>query len=154
MDYQHILGSTDFSPFGDLALRKAATLAAATGARLTVLTVLPQPESPSPLISHYEVQTDEGRLEKAKAAAVEALRERIPEPVHASGIEIQCLVEVGDPASEILRIDAKERPDLIVVATHGRRGWRRWIMGSVSERVVQMAHADVLAVRDHDEESE
>ena len=151
MDYEHILGSTDFSELGDLALRKAATLAMATGARLTALTVLPQPEIPSPLISHYEVRTDEGRLEKAKVAAADALRDRIPDAVHGSGIDIEYTVRVGDPASEILSVDAAEHPDLIVLATHGRRGWRRWIMGSVSERVVQMAHADVLAVREHDD---
>jgi len=68
-----------------------------------------------------------------------------------SGIEIAYDVRVGDPASEILAFDAQNNPDLIVLATHGRRGWGRWIMGSVSERVVQMAHADVLTIREHGE---
>ena len=151
LDYLHILGSTDFSPLGDLALRKAAKLAMSTNARLTALTVLPEPEIPSPLISHYEVHTDENRLVKAKEAAADALRDRIPDEVHQSGIQIDYVVRMGDPASEILAIDVQLHPDLIVLATHGRRGWRRWIMGSVSERVVQMAHADVLAVREHDD---
>lgn len=153
MEYQHILGATDFSTLGDLALRRAAELAVAAGARLTALTVLQQPEMPSPLVTHYEVHTDENRTAQAKTAARAALEERIPDAVKASGIAIEYDVRVGDPASEILGADVHLKPDLIVLATHGRRGWRRWIMGSVAERVVQMAHADVLSVREHNEEN-
>lgn len=150
MDYKHILGATDFSPLGDLALERAARLALRAGCRFTALTVLPQPEMPSPLVSHYEVKTDEGRTEEAKQAAIAALRERIPGELFEQ-LEVGLEVRIGDPATEILAVDIDLDPDLIVLATHGRRGWKRWIMGSVAERIVQMASADVLTVRDHDE---
>ena len=64
----------------------------------------------------------------------------------------RCVVKVGDPAQEILVFDAAEKPNLIVVATHGRRGWHHWVIGSVAERVVQLARADVLAIRSPHEE--
>ncbi len=111
--------------------------------------MLPQPEMPSPLISHYEVHTDAERRHEAVDAARAALAERIPDEVKQSGIEIVCEVRIGDPTDEILAFDIEHKPDLIVLATHGRRGWKRFIMGSVSERVVQFAHADVLSVREH-----
>lgn len=149
LTYKHILGATDFSELGDLALRQAATLAVALDCRLTAVHILPEPESPSPLFAHYEVHTDEDRMAKAKAEAVEALRQRIPEDVRESGLPIEYVVCMGDPVTELLSLDASRRPDLLVLATHGRRGFQRWIMGSVAERVVQMAHADVLAVRRH-----
>lgn len=152
MDYDHILGATDFSTLGDIALQRAARLAKASGASLTALHVLPEPEMPSPLFAHYEVKTDASKLEHAKKEAIAALRERIPEEVLESNVEIRYEIRVGDPASEILTADVQLHPDLIVLATHGRRGWRRWIMGSVAERIVQMAHADVLAVRVHDDD--
>ena len=152
MTYEHILAATDFSELGDLALCRAAELALALDCRLTAVHILPEPESPSPLFAHYEVHTDEDRMIKAKAGAVEALRERIPKRVRESGLSIEYVVCMGDPVTELLSLDASRHPDLLVLATHGRRGFQRWIMGSVAERVVQMAHADVLAVRRHPED--
>ena len=148
MEYTHILGATDFSELGNSAVRKAALLAVEGNCKLTVMTVLPQPEMPSPLLSHYDVTTDEGRLSNAKQAALDALSKLVPDSVREAGVDIDYVVRVGDPATEILAADIRIDPDLIVLATHGRRGWRRWIMGSVSERVVQMATADVLSVRE------
>lgn len=148
MEYEHILAATDFSSLGDKAIARAAELAVANGARLTVVHVLPEPESPSPLLAHYVVDSSQKRREEATAHALEALRERVPEHAHVSGIEVDYDVRIGDPATELLAMDRRLRPNLIVLATHGRRGWQRWVMGSVAERVVQMATADVLAVRD------
>lgn len=150
MRYSHILGATDFSELGDLALRSAAELAAANSARLTLAHVLPEPQAPSPLFPHYyDVHTDASRRDEAKTAAEQALLERVPEAVRSSGIAIDWVVRFGDPATEILAIDSELHPDLIVLATHGRRGISRWIMGSVAERVMASARADVLAVREH-----
>ncbi len=149
MRYAHILGATDFSDLGDTALRSAAELAIANSAKLTVLHVLPEPQAPSPLVPHYyDVHTDADRVKKAKDAAEQAMRERLPDEVAEAGIEVECLVRCGDPSSEILAADAHLKPDLIVIATHGRHGLSRWIMGSVAVRVMSYAHADVLAVRE------
>lgn len=148
LEYKHIVAATDFSELGDIALAKAANLAAAAACKLTVLTVLPQPEMPSPLIPHYEVHSDADQRQKAIDAAREALEARIPAEAKESGIAIEYLVRIGDPTDEILALDAEQKPDLIVLATHGHRGWKRFIMGSVAERVVQLAQADVLAVRE------
>lgn len=150
MAYQHILAATDFSPHGDLALQRAAELAVASQAKLTVVHVLPEPQTPSPLVPHYyDVNTDAARLKDAEAAARQALSERIPKQARDAGLEIAIEVRVGDPATEILAVDLSAQPDLIVLATHGRRGLSRWIMGSVAERVLGHAKADVLAVRNH-----
>lgn len=146
MEYRTILGATDFSEHGDLALRRAAELAVAGDAALIALHVLPEPVTPSPLIAHYDVELSQEKIDAAKAEAVVALRERIPEAIRGR-LEVEYAVRFGDPASEILEADARLHPDLIVLSTHGRRGWQRWIMGSVAERILQMAKADVLAVR-------
>lgn len=148
MRYQHILAATDFSELGDLAVRSAAELAAASGARLTLLHVLPEHEAPSPLVAHYySVRTDAEQMKAARAAAEQALRERVPPEAREAGIPVEVEVRMGDPASEILGAEAQHRPSLTVIATHGRRGISRWIMGSVAQRVLAHARADVLAVR-------
>lgn len=151
MRYQHILAATDFSEHGDLALRRAAELAVANQAKLTLVHVLPEPPAPSPLIPHYyDVRADAERLHRAELAAKQALLDRVPQSVKDAGLEVACEVRHGDAATEILAVDAHARPDLIVLATHGRRGLSRWIMGSVAERVMAVAKADVLAVRAHE----
>lgn len=148
MRYSHILGATDFSALGDLAVRRAAELARTNSARLTLVHVLPEPEAPSPLVArYYDVSTDAERLRAAKADAEVALRERLPSDVERAGIAIDVDVRVGDAASEILAAEGERHPDLIVIATHGRAGLARWLMGSVATRVMGHARCDVLVVR-------
>lgn len=149
MEYKHILGATDFSELGDLALVRAAELAEVARARLTVLTVLPPAEMPSPLVPHYEITSGTAERERAIEAAREALAARVPEGLRDGPAELRYEVRIGDPTDEVLAADVELAPDLIVLGTHGRRGWSRIFMGSVSERVVQLARADVLTVRVH-----
>lgn len=53
----------------------------------------------------------------------------------------------GDPAASLLRLAQKERPGLIVMGTHGRRGLARAFLGSVAERVVRRSPVPVITVR-------
>lgn len=148
MRYIHILGATDFSELGDFAVQRAIELALASSARLTLVHVLPEPEAPSPLVArYYDVSTDAERLAKAKADAEAALRERVPESARRAGLAVEVHVRVGDAASEILASEVDHRSDLLVVATHGRTGVARWVMGSVATRVMGHAKGDVLVVR-------
>jgi universal stress protein A len=54
---------------------------------------------------------------------------------------------VGDPAAEIVRWAKGHGPDLLVLGTHGRRGLRRFVLGSVAERVLREAPCPVLVAR-------
>ena len=56
-------------------------------------------------------------------------------------------VTMGDAGTEILLVARRLRANLIVMATHGRKGVRRLILGSVAERVVREAPCPVLTVR-------
>lgn len=56
-------------------------------------------------------------------------------------------VEEGDAASMIVDVAQEENADLIVMSTHGRSGVGRWLLGSVTEKVLRHAHCPVLAVR-------
>ena len=53
----------------------------------------------------------------------------------------------GDPVPGVLEWAAKLKPDLIVMGTHGRRGAKRFFMGSVAEAVVRRALCPVLTLR-------
>ena len=54
----------------------------------------------------------------------------------------------GDPATEIVRLAEQERVDLIVMATTGRTGLRRVLMGSVAEAIVRQATCPVLSLKE------
>jgi nucleotide-binding universal stress UspA family protein len=55
-------------------------------------------------------------------------------------------------ADEIVRIAEIEKADLIVIATHGTTGWRRFMFGSVADKVVRLAKCPVLTIRNPQEE--
>ena len=63
------------------------------------------------------------------------------------GTRYELLVMIGDPAVEVLRVATRLRVDLIVMATHGRKGLRRLFLGSVAERVVRGAQCPVLTAK-------
>ncbi len=61
--------------------------------------------------------------------------------------EVQTCTRIGEPAHEIARYANEEQIDLIVMGTHGWTGLRSMLIGSVTEKVVRMAHCPVLVVR-------
>ena len=67
---------------------------------------------------------------------------------HLSGIEVDlAVVEDHAPARAICEYAEKHDIDLIIVGSHGRGGMERWLIGSVAERVVRHARANVYVVR-------
>ena len=57
------------------------------------------------------------------------------------------MVKVGAAWEEIIRVAAEEHADMIVMATQGRTGLERFMLGSVADRVVRRAPCPVLTVR-------
>ncbi len=141
--YRHILAATDFSSLGDAAVARAAALATSAGSELTLVHVLEDSE-PAPSYSALDVQDKTARLAQQRAASEKALAERSP-----SGITVHRRVLEGDPADTLIATLESARPDLVVLATHGRKGIRRLLLGSVTERLVRESPrlgVDVLVV--------
>jgi nucleotide-binding universal stress UspA family protein len=57
------------------------------------------------------------------------------------------IVEVGEPGERILDTERKFDADLVVMATHGRRGIKHLVLGSVAERIVRESSVPVLTIR-------
>ena len=64
-----------------------------------------------------------------------------------SGARVQCKIEKGDAASVIIESTAAEKETLVCMATHGRSGLNRWLLGSVAEKVLRGASAQLLLIR-------
>jgi nucleotide-binding universal stress UspA family protein len=73
--------------------------------------------------------------------------EHVQERVAAAGLRAEVVLEQGDAADRLLAVAAERQADLIVMATHGRSGLRRWVLGSVAERVMRAASVPLLLVR-------
>ena len=71
-----------------------------------------------------------------------------------AGLNIECRFSVGVPANEIIALAEKCPRPMVVMATHGRDGLQRWMLGSVAERVARYAPCPVLLVRTDFEETE
>jgi nucleotide-binding universal stress UspA family protein len=65
-------------------------------------------------------------------------------------IPTEVQVRVGDPVEQLLSVALETRASLLVIGTHGRRGLRRLVLGSVAERVARAAPCPVLIVRPRD----
>lgn len=90
----------------------------------------------------HVVDEHHARLEEARSALEAFVRTNIN-----PDIQIIRAVRAGHPAAMIMRYAEEEGIDLIVMATHGRAGLRKAVLGSVAERVVRFSDIPVLAVK-------
>jgi nucleotide-binding universal stress UspA family protein len=140
-DYQRILVPTDMSDFSVEAVRYASLLQGWLGSRVTLLyadeTHFPIDVLDTPL-GYY---LDEAPQEKAE------LQERLRRFAvdHMRGAD-EVLIVQDTPARAIVRTAKEMRADLIIMGTHGRTGWRRALLGSVTENVLHETDCPVLTV--------
>jgi nucleotide-binding universal stress UspA family protein len=137
---RRILVPTDFSRAASEALCYAVPLARQIGGEISLLHVLDWPVVPAALGA---AMTDEAKL---TGAAKQALDELARTTVPPALLE-KTLVRVGRAYQNISESARGLRMDLIVIATQGRTGLKRALLGSTAERVVRHATCPVLTVR-------
>jgi len=147
MSYSHILVASDGSERSARAVGEAARLAAALGARLTVLTVERQPRMPvrgigEPLNAHTLSTLAEVAHQQSKGVLAEALTIAAEAGVKAS---TECPRGIA-PSRAILAAADRLPCDLIVMASHGRRGLQGMVLGSHTQRVLVQARVPVLVI--------
>jgi nucleotide-binding universal stress UspA family protein len=117
-------------------------VATATGAEALLLAV---PEVPEPSLYGAMADAVDELREQAEANARRYL-ERTAASLRDLGVPVQPLVEGSRPATAILDVAEREQVDLIMLATHGRGGMDRLVLGSVADRVVHHSRCPVLLV--------
>ncbi|MBI3200242.1 MAG: universal stress protein [Myxococcales bacterium] len=129
------------------ALESAAVWADRLGARLEVIHVWDHP----PLVPP-ETQVEPsggGKRTLFELIGENAEKEMLQFLAGAklpAGVTVTHHLETGEPVSAILAAVERRGADLIVISTHGRRGLRHFLMGSVAEKVVRLAPVPVLTV--------
>jgi len=144
--YKHILVPLDGSELAELALTDAFSLAQLHQAEVTLLQVISPLEH---LVVNGDLFLDE-LWALQKNAAVRYL-EDISRRDECKNLKIHLAVEMGPTAEKIIEYTHQAPIDLIVMATHGRSGFKRWVYGSVADKVLRGADLPVLLVRAHPE---
>ena len=141
MTMRNILLATDFSSCSARALDYALGIASRYQSQLYFFhSINPAPYNMAERPDAIQTTCDDARNE------LEQLVSDLRRDGRINNVEIKVMVEAGDP-SAILQQAVKDLDlDLIVVGTHGRTGWRKLVLGSVAERVVDQVSCPVLCV--------
>lgn len=138
--YKQILLPTDFSTPSEQAAARAVELAKCYDSQLTVMHVV---DYVPPGYAAAELPRSLASEDALLARARDHLKKWI------ENIELgdcQQVVKAGSPKGEIVSVAHDSAVDLIVMGTHGEKGWAR-LLGSTTQAVMNNAHCDVLAVR-------
>lgn len=136
-----ILVAHDGSKTSDKALKKAVEVAVGLNSALTVLSVIPE------LYLTELSDMDRQRITAALTEETKQAMEKIRVSLSAKPIETKTIMRQGLPAEKILETAQKMKVDLLVVGSHGRHGARKFLLGSVSSKVVDYATCPVLVVK-------
>jgi|YelNatPaOPRAMG01_1025707.scaffolds.fasta_scaffold54047_2 nucleotide-binding universal stress UspA family protein len=137
-----ILWTTDFSPASNASLPYALALARRYESTIYLAhVVVPHPY---PLVSPEAAPYVEGLNEAAEKRLAE-----IAKGEGLKGVGHEVLLGHGEVAEEVNKMVKDHQIDLLVLATHGRRGLRRFLLGSVAEEVWRTAECPVLTVGPH-----
>lgn len=144
-----IVFATDFSATSNEAMKRACELRDKLGAELEVVHVydpdafeMPLPYGMMPgaadwIEDHFARMEERGR---------QALNDVLPDIGDCNGHYLR-----GRPGPEIIKFAADNEADMIVMGTHGYKGFQRLLMGSVAEYVLRHAECPVLTIKDNPE---
>ena len=146
--YKRILVATDGSTLSKKAVRNAIAMAASTGAKLVALYVVPRYP-----MSYYEgganVTVEEiERTEKLWADKGQGLVDDVRRQAQAAGVDVKAMTTQSDMVAEsIISAAQKHKCDLITMASHGRKGLKRLLLGSETQHVLTHSKVPVLVLR-------
>jgi hypothetical protein len=146
--YKRILVATDGSALSKKAVVDAIGLAATCGAELIALKVVPRYP-----MAYFEGSIpmnakDVARIETQWANDAQAAVDLVKKMAEAKGVKAKAVVSRSDIVSDaIIAAAKKQKADLVVMASHGRKGIKRLLLGSETQQVLTHCHVPVLVLR-------
>ena len=145
--FKHILISTDGSPISNKAAKAGIVLARALGSKVTAYSALEEPQlfyGEGYVPSQREI---DGFLQRARAVGQKRV-DSIAKMAKAAGVSFASVVtKAYSPYEGIIAAARKRKCDVIFMASHGRRGLSRLIMGSVTQKVLTHSRIPVVVYR-------
>ena len=146
--YRRILVATDGSPLSKKAVSASIELAATMGAELFALYVVPRYP-----VSYFEggvtvSQADIARTEQQWSERGQAVVDGVRDAARADGVKAKAILTRSDLVAEsIMSAARKHKCDLVVTASHGRKGLKRILLGSETQHVLTHSTVPVLVLR-------
>jgi len=135
-----ILIAHDGSKSSEKALKKAFEIAEKFGSSVTVISVVPE------LYLTELMEVDRIRMLETLTEEAKKTMDRIRTKT-AAFKRVRTIITQGNPAEEVLETAKKIKADLIVTGSHGRHGAQRFLLGSVSSKIIDHAECAVLVVK-------
>lgn len=148
-----ILVPLDGSELSEKALPYAAALAKEHHAQLRLI----QAVSPSDIeyaITRLPTQNETDRALQRRFTLSDSYLGHVAGELRSAGIKVETNVLLGDPARCVVDDAEKQTVDLIVISTHGRTGFSRWVHGSVANHVIRSVSVPLLVIRGLDVQPE
>jgi nucleotide-binding universal stress UspA family protein len=144
--YTRILVPIDGSAIANHALDEALMIARATGAELQPLYVVDVPPVSVAATADFYVDIRDAYVNEGAELSVDAA-ERLKQAGVRGAPRVADVELTGDDIAHRILASAREYgADLVVMGTHGRRGWRRMVLGSVAEQFLRLSPCPVLLV--------
>lgn len=142
-----ILVPVDFSECSVAAVQHALALCDALGAEALVLHTYDVPSFLTPNVVVFAGEFEAPLMEHADKLAHDQLARFLEVHGFAAHPRLKSRIVAGPPGPTILDVAESDKPDLLVIGTHGRTGVARMLMGSTAEKVLRSAPCPVLAVK-------
>jgi nucleotide-binding universal stress UspA family protein len=144
--FKRILVPLDTSVRAESALPVAVRIAHATGAALILLRVISVPVEYGPYLLQSGNLMQE--LLDAEDEDAQSYLKGVAAREHLAGLQITTISVTGSAAQSILATITDHNVDLVVMCSHGTTGVRRWVLGSVAQKIVRHSPASVLILRE------
>ena len=144
--FKKILYPTDFSDVAAKALEYIKQLREAGSQEVVILHVINQRIIDGLMRHSISDSNIEMWRKRAKEVAQESLTEMSKE-LEDAGFTVKSIIKTGFPSSEILNLEEKEAPSIIVIGSHGRTNIGEIFLGSVSERVIRKCKRPVMVIK-------
>lgn len=143
---QKILSAIDFSTFTDTIFSYSVALCKKYDAKLFLVHVTTDLNR---LLEHSETALD---VEALQESNIRYAQERLEVRVKGLPIENEIIISQGTPADIINRLAAEQQADMVITATHGKAGFKRILLGSVTEKLIKTLPCPllVLPLQEHD----
>ena len=146
--YQKVMVPLDGSELAECVLPHVEAISKGCGTRNIVFLQIVEPFQPRGGTGHIFSEGEVERINAEHKAAAEKYLAQLLSKVGYEGVNVESEIISGIPAAEgIADYATKNGADLVVIATHGRSGISRWVLGSVADRILRSSCVPVLMVR-------
>jgi nucleotide-binding universal stress UspA family protein len=148
---ERLLVPLDGSPIAESILPQVGVLARGLGQPVVLLMVLPRVEELRPEQGGFDAELS--LIQERRQQYAEQYLDSVRLRLESEGVRATTAIESGMVAPAIIDAAEKQRSGGILMATHGRGGARRWVLGSVADKVVRTSPVPVLLNRPREETS-